>query len=50
MRIKIINIIPIFINLTRRIEFRIKERYDFLPTKRPAILQRLIPFRSSALQ
>jgi hypothetical protein len=50
MRMKIINIIPIFMNLTRRIEFRIKERYDFLPVDRSAILQRLIPFRRSALQ
>jgi hypothetical protein len=29
MRMEIINIIPIFMNLTRRIEFRIKERYNF---------------------
>jgi hypothetical protein len=37
MRPKIINIVPILINLTRRIEFRIKERYNFLPVNGSAI-------------
>jgi hypothetical protein len=50
MRPKIIYLVPIFMNLTWRIEFGIKERYNLLPANRLAILEQPIPFHSSALQ
>jgi hypothetical protein len=50
MRPKIIYLITIFMDLTWRIEFRIKERYNFLLANRWTILEQPIPFHSSALQ
>jgi hypothetical protein len=49
MRPKIIYLVLIFMNLTWRIEFGIKERYNFLLANRSATLQQPIPFHSSAL-
>jgi hypothetical protein len=38
MRMKIINIIPIFMHFMRRIKFRVKERFKLLPLQMMQII------------